>query len=201
MQRYEIKNHIVIYDDESHEYFVDGNKCLSVTQYLKTVFPNKYCGVDEDVLKQAANKGNNVHNAIELYEELGLESNNLKEFRDYLFLKNYFKFEVLDNERIVLIPYGDTFICGRFDLLIKENNLLGLADIKCTSVLDKEWLTLQLNLYKIGYEYSYDEEIKLLRGLHLKNGKRKYVEIKIFNDIFEKIENIKKGKYVICWLN
>lgn len=197
MQKYEIKGHKVLYDDELHLYFVDGVKRLSVTQFLKTVFPDKYSGVSEAVLEKAAKKGTNVHNAIELYEDVGFESPLIKEFRNYKFLKEYYKFEVIDFEKPVLIPYNDTFICGRFDLLVKEKDLLGIADIKCTSTLDKEWLTLQTNLYKLGYEYSYDTKIDLLRGLHLKNDTRKYVEIKVIDNLFDKIEKIKKGSYII----
>lgn len=71
------------------------------------------------------------------------------------------------------------FICGRLDLVLEENEELGIGDIKRTAVLDKEYLTYQLNLYRLGFIYSYEKEPKFLRAIYLRNDVRKYVEIPI----------------------
>lgn len=179
MEKWVIKDHELTYDDKTHSYFCDGKKCISVTQLIKLKFPNKYKDVDENVLKAAAKKGNELHNAIEVFEKYGLESEYLKEFRNYLFLKDKYKFKALENELPVIVPYEDLFICGRLDLVLEENEELGIGDIKRIAVLDKEYLTYQLNLYRLGFIYSYEKEPKFLRAIYLRNDVRKYVEIPI----------------------
>lgn len=179
MEKWVIKDHELTYDDKTHSYFCDGKKCISVTQLIKLKFPNKYKDVDENVLKAAAKKGNELHNAIEVFEKYGLESEYLKEFRNYLFLKDKYKFKALESELPVIVPYEDLFICGRLDLVLEENEELGIGDIKRTAVLDKEYLTYQLNLYRLGFIYSYEKEPKFLRAIYLRNDVRKYVEIPI----------------------
>lgn len=179
MEKWVIKDHELTYDDKTHSYFCDGKKCISVTQLIKFKFPNKYKDVDENVLKAAAKKGNELHNAIEVFEKYGLESEYLKEFRNYLFLKDKYKFKALESELPVIVPYEDLFICGRLDLVLEESEELGIGDIKRTAVLDKEYLTYQLNLYRLGFIYSYEKEPKFLRAIYLRNDVRKYVEIPI----------------------
>ena len=183
MERWEINGDILEFDEETHTYWVNGEEKKSVTQVLKMKFAHKYDGVDEATLKKAAEKGSWVHETIEVYEKYGIASNEVQEFRDYMFLKKFFKFEVRENEIPIILKYKDLTVCGRIDLVLQEDQVYGpttgLGDIKCTSAFDKEYLACQLNLYRLGYQQSYGEEIKFLRGLHLKNGKRKYADIPI----------------------
>lgn len=176
-EKYELLNHKIEYIDEIHQYLVDGKKAISVTQLIKFINPSKYEFVNEKVLKKAAEKGSELHNAIEVYEELGFERDDLKEFRDYLFLKKMHQFKVIECEVPILIEYKNIFICGRLDQVQIYNDDLTLADIKRTSVLDKESVTLQLNLYRLGYQQCYKKEIKQLKAIHLNNGKRKYIDV------------------------
>lgn len=179
MERWEINGDILEFDEATHTYWVNGLKCISVTQLLKFQFPNKYKGIKESTLNKAAEKGSWVHECIEMYERYGIEENEIQEFRDYLMLKKLFNFEVTGNEIPVIIKYKDLIVCGRLDLTLKEQEKAGLGDIKCTSTFDKEYLAYQLNLYKLGYEQCYGAKVEFLRGVHLKNGKRKYAEIPI----------------------
>lgn len=193
MERWEIGNDALEFDEETHTYWCNGQKCISVTQLLKFKFPRKYEGINESILQRAAEKGSWVHEAIEMYEKYGIESNEVQEFRDYLFLKKAFKFEAIGNEIPIIIKYKDLIICGRLDLVLQERDQIGLGDIKCTSVFDKEYLAYQLNLYKIGYEQCYGATIEFLRGLNLKNGVRKYAPIPINEPaVIELLENYRK---------
>lgn len=171
----------VEYDDSTHSYFVNSKRCISVTQLLKeTKFGSKYENIPEYILKNASNLGSDVHEQIEIYCKYGIPSDESEEFRNFLFLKKMFKFNVLDNEILVVIKYKELYICGRLDLLLEdENGNLMLGDIKRTCTLDKEYLFYQLNLYKIGFEQCYGKEIKALKGIHLRKEKRKYVDIPI----------------------
>lgn len=179
MDTYEIKGHILEYIDEIHCYLCDGIILPSVTKVLKVKFGDKYKGIDETVLKRASEKGTEVHNAIENYCKNGIESD-LKELKNFKFLEKQYKFNVLDNEVPILIFKDDEPVAvGRLDLVLKDGEEVGLGDIKRTSVLDKEYLAYQLNLYRIGYMQSYGKDIKFLKGLHLREDIRKYVNIPI----------------------
>lgn len=179
MDTYEIKGHTIEYIDDIHCYLCDGIILPSVTTILKIKFGNKYKGIDETVLKRASEKGTEVHNAIENYCKKGIESD-LKELKNFKFLEKQYKFNVLDNEVPILIFKDDEPVAvGRLDLVLKDGEEVGLGDIKRTSVLDKEYLAYQLNLYRIGYMQSYGKDIKFLKGLHLREDIRKYVNIPI----------------------
>ena len=168
------------YIDESHTYLYNGVILPSITQILKSKFGNKYIGVDEKVLQRASEKGTEVHKAIEDYEKRSIDDLNCTELRNYKFLKKQFGFNCLDNEvPIVLFFNNEPISAGRIDLILEDNGKVGIADIKRTSVFDKEYVAYQTNLYRIGYQQSYGTKITFLRGIHLRDKVRKYIEIPI----------------------
>ena len=174
-----LNGHVLEYIDTTHTYIVDGVIVPSVTEMLQVKFGGKYNGVDRATLANAAAKGTEIHKAIEEYCRTGTESE-LKEVRNFKFLKKRYGFNVLDNEiPVLLYQDGEPIAAGRLDMLIESNGVRGLADIKRTSALDKNYLAYQLNLYRIAYMQTYAERIAFLRGLHLREDTRKYVEIPI----------------------
>ena len=176
---WKIKNHTVEYYDDEHLYLVDGEILPSITTLLKKKFGNKYDFVNKDVLKKASERGTATHLAIEEYCTQGKESN-LKELQNFKFLQKQYGFEVLENEVPVILFMEDKPIAaGRLDLVLQMNNEIGGGDIKCVSALDKEYLGYQLNLYRIAYRQCYDVEWKFLKGVHLKDDKRRFVDIPI----------------------
>lgn len=183
MNTWEINGHTLEYIDETHTYLVDGVIVPSITQILKIKFGNKYKYVKEEVLEEAREEGTTVHEAIEKLCKTG-EVENLKEVKNFIFLQKQYKFEVTKNEvPIILFLNGVPIAAGRFDLELKLNDELGGGDIKRVSSLDKEYLFYQLNLYRIGYRQCYGIEWKFLKGLHLKENKRKFVDIPINEDM------------------
>lgn len=177
----------VIFDEERHAYTVDGIQAISVTQAVRKCKPDKYTTVNAKTLHEASVRGVRLHNAIEIYEQDGLESNELQEFRDYCFLKSRYGWEVTDSEKMVLYCRDDLVICGRFDQLQRIGDKVILADIKNTSTLDKEYLGLQLNLYRKALKQSYGVDVDGLRGIWLYKGKRKYVSIPINDEIIDEL--------------
>ena len=197
MNSWKIKNHVLEYIDSTHTYICDGEIIPSITQIMKIKFGNKYDGVGKDVLTKAAQKGTAVHEAIELYCKTG-EVKDLKEVKNFIFLQKHYGFEVLDNELpILLFKDNKTVAAGRLDLVLDIKGSIGIGDIKRTATLDKEYLTYQLNLYRIGYQQSYDKEVKYLSGLHLRENTRKYVNIAINEEkAMELVEEyLKEGNY------
>ena len=198
-----INGHVLEYFDDEHVYLVDGVIVPSITQILKYKFGGKYNGVSKSVLQKASEKGTMVHEAIEKYCKYGYESD-LPELRNFKFLQRAYKFDVIENEVPVILSFdGKPVSAGRLDLVIEkigEDGVLhgerGIADIKRTSTLDKEYLAYQLNLYRIAYQQCYGTKIDFLKGIHLREEKRKYVDIPINEDmamelVKEYIENNK----------
>lgn len=181
------------YIDEYHIYVYDGLLLPSITQILKCRFGNKYNGIDKRVLQSASEKGTAVHRAIEMYERSGEESE-LPELRNYQFLKSKIGFECVENELpVVLFDNQEPIACGRLDMVIRKDESIGLADIKRTSNLDKNYLFYQLNLYRIAYQQCYGEKVKFLAGLHLREDVRRYVEIPINEEMAKEILTDYKG--------
>ena len=171
------------YIHESHMYIVDGVIVPSVTQILDCKFGKKYDFVSPQVLRRAAEKGTAVHEAIEQFERYGTESA-LKELRNYKFLKKAYGFECLESEiPVILFKNGDPVAAGRLDMVVAMNDKTGLADIKRTSALDKNYLAYQLNMYRIAYQQSYGVQIDFLRGIHLREDTRRFVDIPIKENI------------------
>ena len=182
MKDYEIWNiggHDLEYMDDIHQYIVDGEMVSSITQMLKFRFKNKYASVDDSTLQRASIKGTETHKAIEEYCKTGAESD-LKEVRNFKFLQNQYNFTVLENEVPVILSLdGHPISAGRLDMVIDMDGQTGLADIKRTSTLDKEYLALQLNLYRIAYCQTYGIVAEFLRGIHLREDVRKFVTIPV----------------------
>lgn len=189
MNSWEIAGHVLEYFDDTHEYLVDGVIVPSITQILKIKFGNKYDGVSQKVLNRAAEKGTEVHEAIERYCKTG-ESSDLKEVRNFKFLQKQYKFEVLDNEvPIILFLDDEPVAAGRLDLVLKLDNKIGGGDIKRTATLDKEYLAYQLNLYRIGYRQCYGVEWEFLKGIHLRDDIRKFLNISINEELAMQLVN------------
>lgn len=183
----ELNGHTLEFIEDSHTYLVDGVIVPSITQILKVKFGNKYNGVSKSVLNRAAEKGTEVHEAIELYCQTGMETD-IPEVRNFKFLQKQYGFKVLENETpIILFLNDDPIAAGRLDMVLKMNEQIGGADIKRTSALDKEYLAYQLNLYRIAYRQCYGVEWEFIRGLHLREDVRKFVQLPINEDMAWKL--------------
>lgn len=185
----EIKGRNLEFNEDTHTYFVDGERVDSVTQILHKVFPMKYADIPKDVLKKASERGTQVHKAIEAYCK-GFDDGS-DEVKDFKFLRKNYGFIPIENEIPLILDFGDKTYAGTADLIMQMKGL-AVADIKTTSVLDKEYLVYQLNLYRIGLEQSYDYKIDSLYGIHLRDGKRKLVPIPIVSEeeLYEKLKEV-----------
>ena len=185
----EIAGHSLEFIDDGHIYLVDGIEVPSITQMLRKKFSGKYAHVSEKTLQEAADKGTAVHEAIETYCETG-EDSVLRELQNFKFLQRQYKFEVLQNEVPVILFDDDMPIAaGRLDMVLKMNGEIGGADVKRTSALDKEYLFYQLNLYRVAYRQCYGVEWKFLRAIWLREKKRKFVTIRIDEDLTKEFIN------------
>ncbi len=174
-----IRGRTLEYYDGPHIYLVDGVIVPSITSVLKRHFGGRYDGIPAAVLTRAAEAGTAVHEAIEQYIKTGYEAP-LPELRGFKRLMEKHDCIVCDSELPVILSKGGTPIAaGRLDLVLEKGGELGGADIKRTSKLDKEYVTAQLNLYRIAFQQSYGSSWTFLAGLHLREDTRKWVDIPI----------------------
>ena len=188
----EISGHTLEFFEDEHLYLVDGVIVPSITQILSFKFGKKYAHVRKDVLERAAQAGTAVHEAIERYCTTGEESD-LPELRNFKFLQRQYCFDVLENEVPVILfdtcNEWNPIAAGRLDLVLGMGGFVGLADIKRTSTLDKEYVAHQLNLYCIAYRHCYGIECEFLRAVHLRDDVRKFVEIPINEEMAWQLVN------------
>lgn len=141
-----LKKSNVIFDELAHTYDYMGQKLSGVTSILhRTLFANKYNGISAEVLARAADYGHNIHEQIELVDSLGVESDHPAVI-DYCRMKKENNLTTLVNEYLVSdeIAYASSI-----DIVFDD---LTLADIKCTSKLDLEYLSWQLSIYAYLFE-------------------------------------------------
>lgn len=176
METFYIKGGTLEYYDDTHTYLYDGLILPSVTQILGVKYRNDYASVPPAVLNNAAQRGTEVHKAIENFNVSGYDDGR-EAVRNFKFLQKQYGFEVLDSELPIVIFKDDFPIaCGRLDMTILMDGETGIADIKTVSALNKEKIAYQLNLYRIGLMQSYGVDAKFLKILHLRDGIRKFID-------------------------
>ena len=192
MNQWEINGGVLEYIDETHTYLFDGVVVPSVTQLLQKKFGNKYDGIPKAVLERAAERGTALHKAIEDYEQQGIETD-LVELHNWIALKVEHDIHVTGNELpLVLLKDGQAVAAGRCDLFLAKQGVFGLGDIKRTYRLDRQYLTYQLNLYRVAFMQCYGVPIDFLRGIHLREEISKCVEIPIDESLVNEILNMEE---------
>ena len=182
------------FDRDTHTYAVDGIEVPSVTTLLQNRFPGKYAGVRPDVLRAAAERGTQIHAAIERFCRTGWEAY-IPEMSGFKSLQEDYGFRVMGNEMpVIIFADGEAVAAGTTDLVLEmDGNKCG-ADIKTTSRLDKDYLEAQLNLYRIGFEQTYGVRWDKLYALHLRGTVKTMTEIPVNEELAREIlENYMEG--------
>jgi ABC-type microcin C transport system permease subunit YejB len=163
-----IQGYEVEFEPILHQYFVNGKQVPSISQICKMENPDIYNGIDQATLNRAAAKGVSLHEEIENYELHG-EMGYTTEFHHYLKIKKQYGFKKELTERMVIIEIDGQVVCaGRFDLLATMNGKTLLIDFKRTSQIHQTYVTLQLNLYRLGLMQSYGIPIDQLMVIRLR---------------------------------
>ena len=161
---------IVIFDESSHTYEIDGKPALSVSDILKPLAAHTYAKVDEATLRAAAERGRRIHELCELddYDALpdAIEHEALPYLQAYRDFKRDFQIKewmaiekILANEELML--------CGTVDRIGEIDGRVAFVDLKTTSSIDKKRLAVQLTAYAmiVGYDESL---LANLYGVQLK---------------------------------
>ena len=192
--------------EDTHTYLVDGVITPSVTTIIKKLFPDKYKGISDAVLKRKAEFGIKGHSIIEmigknnmnenealdkiseLYQTKEINQDMFISLREYIRLCKKHNIEVLENE--VMVAYENKY-AGTLDMIANVNGKYSLIDIKFTAELDQEYLSWQLGMYRLANVNDFDEYycLWLPKG---KVGKLAPVEIKTENEILDMLEKVGK---------
>ena len=188
------------FDETGHKYHLDGRPVPSVSEIIGLMTGDVYAGIPPEILERAAKFGTRVHRLIEFYNEMDIIEHD-GDFKTYHCLTEWTKlkkhFDAIAESEI-MVHYYDLF-AGTFDGLAVQNGVLVLLDYKTTAKLHIEKITIQLNLYRIAYEWKTGKKIKRLAAVWLpkdRPGKIQYVEML---DDFELINAVRvalaeKGK-------
>lgn len=187
IKTYEYENYTLEFDDEAHGYIVNGIITPSVSSILKRKFDD-YVNVPFKILEAAADKGTAMHKAIEVYEKTGKESD-LQEFRNYLFLKKYFKIENVENELpVAYFEDGLPVFAGTIDQVCRIDGVPAINDFKRVSAPNKEKIAYQVNLYRLAYNQTFGVEIEALSFMQLRENVRRFTPLPIMkNEELKKI--------------
>ena len=185
----ELRGHVLEYVDETHTYLVDGVIVPSITSLCKRRLGDRYPNVPRTVLKRAADRGTAIHGAIENYCKTGQI---FGEYADEVFnfrtVERTYGITVKANEvPVILFDSENPIAAGRLDLVIERGGRKGIADIKTTAKLDKDYLAVQLNLYARAYEQCYGEHIETLAGVHIRKDKGNLCSIPINMEYVEEL--------------
>lgn len=140
----------VIFDKERHTYTYEGRQLSGITSMLsRQLFADKYNGVSEEVLRQAAERGSRIHSMCELADRMGIDDT--PEAKAYLDMSTTSGLVNVDSEYLVsdLEHYASSI-----DKVYKGygDNEYWLGDIKTTYHLDKNYLSWQLSVYAYLFE-------------------------------------------------
>lgn len=167
----------VSFDAEAHRYFLNGNELQGITGLLhKHIFPDQYKDIPQFVLDRAAERGTMIHESIELLDAGFAPAESTPELDNYKRIKAENGLSTVANE--YLVTDKEHFASG-IDLVLsdKEDNII-LADIKTTSVLNKEYVRWQLSIYAYLFELQNPElKTSKLYALWLRGDKSEFTEV------------------------
>ena len=148
MEKKNLVNSPVVFDNEHHTYTLDGHSLSGVTPIIAWLFPDTYKGIPQNVLAQAAAHGSEVHKACEVYDSLDIfpDDENLKEVvYQYASVTKTLP-AVACSEYLVSDEHR---IASCIDKVFDDDSL---ADIKTTSKVHGLMVQLQLSIYAWLYE-------------------------------------------------
>lgn len=181
------------FDEEKHEFTLDGKKLISVTQLLrKHGISRDYANVDAEVMRKASERGTLIHREVQEWVETGNggfteEAYNIIKWLDYQ--------RDFGNVRISSeVKLHDDLIAGIADLIIESDYKdITIADIKTGNTKDLYCWSWQLALY--AYLYSKQEgksyaDIKTVVLWTKEQGE--YPVLKTYTITLEQVENLLK---------
>lgn len=169
----------VRFDEEHHRYFLGEKELSGITGTLiKKAFPDTYKGIPDAVLAKAAERGSVVHQNLELFDaicnsDINIMPSVLPEVKDYNEMIISYGLHHVDSE--YLVTDNENFASAIDKVLADNEGNIYLADIKTTSTLHYDNVSLQLSIYAKWFEeQNPDLKVKEIVCMWFKNGQSKF---------------------------
>lgn len=137
------------FDENKHQYSVNGLVLPSVTQIMKPLTQELYANIDHKTLNAAASRGKSVHYATELYDTFGveeIEEENKGYLAAYKKFKQDYSVKILEVEKQLFHPL--LYYAGTLDRIVEINGKRVLLDIKTTEKVHKNLVEIQVSAYQ-----------------------------------------------------
>lgn len=172
----------VLFFSETHQYFLGEKELSGITSLISKIYPKTYEGVPQDVLTRAAQQGSLTHETIELYDEMGIDSE-LPELKSYKKVINDYGLSVVATEYIVS---DEERYATAIDKVMQDvyGNII-LVDLKRTYKIHEDNVRLQLSICKYLFELQNpDLKVAKLFVLRLRNDDVNFQELNPVSDAF-----------------
>lgn len=167
----------VVFNEQGHTYRLGDKELMGITPVLqRRLFPDKYADIDPEILSKAAARGTAIHRYCEIYDDLGIITEDCAEVKKYAAIR----------EAIGLVPIAREYIvtdgehyASKIDA-VYEGDECGviLNDLKTTDHLDKEYVSWQLSIYAWMFErMNPGVKVEGLTATWLRGGDGGYVNI------------------------
>ena len=171
-----------VFDEERHEYTVEGRKVPSVSRLLEPLTSAVYGSIDPEVLRNAAEFGTAVHACTEFLDEGDLDEGSIEpEWTPYVEAYKRWKEAVHPEILAIELRLGCSKYAGTIDRICRINGELWVIDLKTTSQVHPH-VGVQLAAYAALAERkfgaSYRRAALQLRG----DGTFKQTEFKSLKD-------------------
>lgn len=172
----ELNRSKVLFMPDEHRYFLEGKELEGITGVIhKHIFPDMYKNIPQFVLNKAAERGSQVHQRIEMLDAGFIPHKLSPELRNYILTKKENNLTVIANEYIVS---DNEHFASAIDLVFEQDGKVILADIKTTSVLNKEYVRWQLSIYAYFFELlNPNLKVSKLYALWLRDEQSAFVEV------------------------
>ena len=173
--RIQLKQSKVVFYPEDHTYFLKDHELSGITSVLeRQLFPDTYAGVDEEILRQAAEYGTAVHQSCEDFDSSWL-NDGTQEVADYI---SICKEHQLVHEMSEYLISDNTNYASMIDKVFRVNdNTFDICDIKTYGAMTVEKLEKakwQLSVYAYLFELQNPKaKVRNLFVIHLRNKPKK----------------------------
>lgn len=144
-----LKKSPVVFNEDEHTYELNGKLLSGITPIVGWMFPKTYEGIPEDVLQKAADYGHDIHKRCNMLDLYGIFDDH-ESVKDYYQLREENGWLPVDCEYLVS---DEKRVASCIDVVYSDiHGKVVLGDIKTTSQIHVENVTLQLNLYAYLFE-------------------------------------------------
>lgn len=187
--RITLKDSGVSFNQKEHRYFLGGKELQGVTSTLiRRAFPGTYDGIPQAVLDEAAARGTQVHELVELFNSVFNGDDTIfpadawtPELKNYVGIVKTNGLHHLASEYIV--TDGARYASAIDGVYLNGDGGIVLVDYKTTSQLYYESVALQLSIYARFFEAVNPElKVSAIACIWLRGDRSRFVELPRVSD-------------------